>query len=231
MHGVIYNPSMILISQELGLSHVGLEHIDVGGFCGLKNVSTLLMSRNHLTSPPPLCPLKCSLEKLHLSSNSIAQFNKDFLMGFRKLEDIILSRNQLIQLPDLHWVHDTLHSISASKNNIQSLDAFRTDAPFKYLNYIDMGNNNIRTFDHTILRHLPQLRNLYIHGNKLTHVEDFRSYYMGIINLGANPWHCDGKLSWMGEEDMDFEEFLTCASPSCVEGTAIASMSKQNTPV
>ena len=210
---------------------MGLEYIDIGGFCGLKNVSTLLMSRNHLTSPPPLCPLKCSLETLDLSLNNITYFHKDFLMGFRKLQKIILSHNRCIQPPDLHWVYDTLHRVVASYNNIQSLDAFRTDVPFKYLNYVDLGYNNIRTFNVSLLRYLPQLKKLYIQGNKLIHVADFRSYYMEFISLFQNPWHCGAKLSWLGEEDLAFEEFLTCASPPCVQGAAIASMSKQNTAV
>ena len=123
--------SMFFISQELILSAVGLEHIDVGGFCGLKQISILKAGDNHLASPPPLCPLKCSLETLDLSSNDIAQFSKTFLMGFSKLRNINFGDNQIFQPPDLHWVLGTLHNVKAQGNKIQSLDAFHTDDHFK----------------------------------------------------------------------------------------------------
>ena len=216
----------LLILQKLILSLVGLKYVDLGGFCGLKNVSVLLMTRNHLSSPPPLCPLKCSLETLDLYSNNIAQFDKNFLMGFSKLQSIHLGRNQMFQPPDLHWVHNTLRLFWASGNVIESLDAFHTDAPFKNLGFIEVGSNNIRTFNVTLLRHLPRLKYLYLYSNRLRYVDDFRSYYKGFINLRGNPWHCDGALSWMGKEDMAFEEGLACASPSCAHGMAITEMGK-----
>ena len=150
-------------------------------------------------------------------------------MGFSKLKKINLRRNHIFQPPDLQWVHGTLQEVIASENNIQSLDAFDTDTPFKYLFYVDMGSNNIRTFNVTLLCYLPQLKQLILYDNKLIHVDDFRGCYMGGINLKANPWHCDATLSWMGAEDMAFEKSLTCVSPPCVHGMAIANMSKQNT--
>ena len=44
----------------------------------------------------------------------------------------------------------------------------------------------------------------------------------------ANPWHCGTALSWMGKDDMAFEDGLVCETPYCLQGNPIADMSKYN---
>ena len=73
---------------------------------------------------------------------------------------------------------------------------------------------------------MPKLEFLWLNDNKLTHIDNVRSLDIKFIGLKSNPWHCDGELSWMGEEDMGFERGLTCATPTCLHGMAIADMSK-----
>ena len=72
---------------------------------------------------------------------------------------------------------------------------------------------------------MPKLGRLYLNGNKLTHFGDVRSLHISTINLSSNPLHCGEELSWMGEEDLGFERGLTCATPACLHGMAIADMS------
>ena len=67
---------------------------------------------------------------------------------------------------------------------------------------------------------------LNLHENNFTHIDDFRTLFKGLIDLRRNPWHCGEDLYWMGEEEMRFERGLTCASPPCLHGMAIADMSK-----
>ena len=62
--------------------------------------------------------------------------------------------------------------------------------------------------------------------NDITHIDDFRSIYNKEISLWDNLWYCGAALSWMGEEDMAFEQYLTCAMPNCMHGRAIANVSK-----
>ena len=157
--------------------------------------------------------------------NNIRKFSKDSLKGFRRLELLHLDQNGMVQMPDLHWVRHTLQNVRMYRN-ISSLDAFHSNAPFKSLLYIDIGFNNIRTFIVTLLRQMTRQPKFIIHFNQLTYVDDFRGYHIESINLWNNPWHCDAKLSWMGEEDLVFEERLTCATPPCLHGMAIADMSK-----
>ena len=187
-----------------------------------------MLRKNQITTPPPICPLKCCLENLIIDSNSILKISKNFLMGFRKLKVFDLSSNNIFQLPDLHWVQHTLQEIKANKNNLSSLDALHTHIPFKSLHYITLGMNNIQSFNVSLMRQLTRWTDFHLYSNKLSYVDDFRSYHIKSINLLGNPWHCDASLSWMGEEDMAFEKGLTCATPSCLHGMAIADLSKYN---
>ena len=159
-------------------------------------ISTLNLDFNKLTSLSQLCSLKCCLVNLHIGYNNITRLDKHFLKGYNKLQEINLNKNNLLVLPDLHWVQYSLKTIMTSDNNIQSL-----------------------------LRHMPKLHFLLLDGNRLTHVDDFRSLNVRVILLENNPWHCGEELSWMGEEDLGFERGLTCATPTCLEGMVVAEMS------
>ena len=207
---------------------MGLEHIEVGAFCNLRQISTLNLNDNYLQYPPELRALKCCVVTLLVADNNISTLDKNFFRGYKKLETLNLNNDKLVQFPDLHWIQHSLKHISASHNKIQSLDMFNTSGMFEMLVYIDMGRNNIHIFDVTMLRHMPNLHKLYLHNNKLTHIDDFRIYYKKAINLVGNPWHCGTALSWMGEDDMAFEDRLVCETPDCLQGNPIADMSKYN---
>ena len=99
------------IFQDLDLSFMGIERIAVGGFCGLTNVSCLMLVGNKLVSPPQLYLLKCCIVKLLLGMNNIGKFSKDFLIGFWRLELLNLDQNGMFQMPDLHWIRHTLQNI------------------------------------------------------------------------------------------------------------------------
>ena len=77
---------------------------------------------------------------------------------------------------------------------------------------------------------MPKLTILELNGNEITRVDDFRSFYAMQINLNGNPLHCGAALSWMGEEEMEFEKDLVCATPTCLRDMAIADMSKSSNP-
>ena len=205
---------------------MGLEHIDAGAFCNLRNISTLNLDGNRLRSPPELCALKCCLVTLLLADNKISILGKDYFEGYTKLKRLHLGHNGLVQLPDLHWIQNSLTHILADNNKIKSFDMFKTRGVFDVLYYISMGMNYIHTFNVTILRHMPNLRTFILNNNKLTHIDDFRPYYKKVIRLTDNHWHCGMALSWMGKDDMEFEHDLTCETPACLKGTPIADMSK-----
>ena len=163
---------------------------------------------------------------LNVRNNNISRPGKHFLKGFKKLQKVVLSYNKLSVLPDVHWIQHSVSDLLANKNKIQSLDALQTYGTYLRLKFLSVYHNDIRHFNVSILRHMPKLNAFYIHANKLTHIDDVRSLDIRVMNLMFNPWHCSEELSWMGEEDMGFERGLTCATPSCLHGMAIADMSK-----
>ena len=214
--------------QKLRLTTMRLEHIEDGAFCYLRQVSLLNLNQNQLQSLPELCALTCCLVTLSLSHNNISNIRKNAFEGYQILEELYLSYNKLLVLPDMHWIRHSLRGIQANGNKIESLDVFETSGVFKSLSYIDMGLNRIRIFNITILHHVPKLRYLILRGNELTTIDDFRIYYKKNIRLAGNPWHCGTSLSWMGEDDMPFENGLVCETPACKQGIAISDMSKYN---
>ena len=203
---------------------MGIERIGIGAFCGVQQVSRLLLENNKLTSLPSLCPLKCCLMLLLLNNNDIGLVSNDSFKSLKKLREIYLSRNNLVQLPNLHWIRHSLVTFEASDNDIQSLDMIEPFGIFEVLNSFDVTGNNIRHFNVSILRQMPQLKWFYIPRNKISHIEDFRTLYDEQIYLSNNPWHCGAELSWMGEVDMNFERSLKCATPDCLCDRAIADM-------
>ena len=216
--------------QELALRSKGIARTAVAAFCGLSQLLVMNLGYNELTSAPHLCPVKYFLEAIHLEHNKISTINKNYLEGFTKLKEINLSDNDIITLPDLHWVQHSLSYMRAANNYATSLEAFQTPDIFEQLVFVYMSANNIDDFNVTILRHMPKLTRLLLNANEITHVDDFRSFYEKKINLLDNPWHCGAALSWMGEEDMEFEHGLVCATPVCRRDVAIANMSKLSKP-
>ena len=215
-----------LILQELGLAHMGLERIEAGAFCGISNISTLNLNFNKLTSFPQLCSLRCCLVKLQIRNNKILRLSKHFFKSFKKLQSIDLNNNYLLVLPDLHWIQHSVSRLTTRRNKLQSLDALQTSGIYIRLRIITVSDNNLRNFNVSLLRHMLKLDYFMLDGNQLTHINDLRGFDIRILNLRDNPWHCDEELSWMGEEEMDFERGLTCVSPACLHGMVIADMSK-----
>ena len=220
-----YPVQMYVTLQKLGLALMNLEWIEGSAFCGVRNISELILNYNKLTSLPQLCPLKCCLVVLGIANNHISRLSKHFFKGFKKIRDINLNKNSLHVLPDLHWTQHSLFSLMADGNKIQSLDGLHTSGIYLELNYVEVPGNDIRNFNISILRHMPKLCSLGLHNNKLTHIDDFRSLYVQYISLGFNPWHCGVELSWMS--DMSFKiRGPTCATPICRQGMDIMAMSK-----
>ena len=212
--------------QDLIFAVMDLKWIEDGAFCGIAELSKLNLNYNKLTSLPNMCSIKHSLVDLEIANNNISRLNKTFLKGFKKLRFINLNYNTLFMLPYLHWIQHSVSIVFAANNKIQSLSALDTYGLYQRLNFVDFGNNVMRTFNVSLLHHMPKLGYFNLGSNQLNNIDDFRSRYTGDINLRYNPWHCGAELSWMGDEDMAFERGLICATPTCLEGKAVAEMSK-----
>ena len=219
------------VLKELVLSGMGLKHIDDNAFCGLRQITKLLLTNNRLTAPPQLHTSKCCILMLFMAHNKIT-FDKEYFKGFKKLRKLKLTNNNLGHWPDIHWLEDSLRFLYACNNRFQSLDLLLANANFSRLIYLDVSFNLIHSWNTSLLHHMPALDRLYLCGNQLSTIDDFRNYYFGQIELAENPWHCGPELSWMiswMDEEYIFsmgKPRLICATPACLQGASIAEMSK-----
>ena len=212
--------------QKLYLPSKSLKHVEIADFCGLRQLLSLNLEENEFTSAPHMCSVKCSLEYLHLEGNKISRISKKYFKDFKKIRITDLNMNNIILLPDLHWVQHSLASVLVADNHVTSLEAFQTFNISQKLYYIDMGCNNIKSINATLLRHMPKLSRLLLYTNEIAHVDDLWSFNDIEVNLIDNPLHCGAALSWMGEKDLMLEHGFTCATPVCLQDMVIADMSK-----
>ena len=169
---------------------------------------------------------------LELSFNNISIINKDYFKGLRKLKSLLIIDNNLAILPELHWIQNSLRSLWADFNRLQSFDALQINGNFSRLMSVSVGYNMISSLnnDASFMNHMPKLHCLRLYGNNLTYINDFRNDYVGNISLQMNPWHCGPQISWMGEDNNSFERRLTCATPICMRGRSIAAMGEHKAP-
>ena len=203
-----------------------IKDTEPGTFCGLEELEILDLQYNKLSKVPELTPLKLTLSELFLSYNQLSRFPDDYFQGFVKLQHLHISYNHMQAVPSLGWLAPTLKTLHSGKNNITSIEGFVTDKWFDKLHKLDLSKNKINAFDVEILLTMPKLRYLYIYGNFITHLGDYRPYFSHVILLSANPFHCDMRMAWITTVTSEFIGAPTCATPWCLKGRRISNMSK-----
>jgi hypothetical protein len=131
--------------EYLDLAHNKLKHLDVGVFTGLINLQTVFLARN----------------KLHY-------LHPDSFVGSPNLQSLYLSQNSRLQIPnDSHFIYShSLKSLGISDCNISSISV-ETLANVSALERLGLMYNNLRSLDINILKALPNMSTLYLHGNPL----------------------------------------------------------------
>ena len=186
-----------------------------------------MLDYNKLHTAPELSPVKSTLRKLYLSENQLVRFPNDYFKGFLQLQDFQVTDNHLVAAPSVSWLASTLESLSLENNRITSVTGIYSQMPFQKLSMLYLQVNEITKFDVRILSKMPILRHLRIDTNHIRHISDYRPYfpYTDII-LHVNPFHCDMKMAWMSTVVNIFVRQSTCATPWCLKGKLIATMSK-----
>ena len=150
-----------------------LEWIEVGVFCGIRDVSILKVIYDKLASLPQLCLLKCCLLNLWIACNNILRLSKDSLNGFKKLKIVNLGSNNLNfrTLPDLHRFQNSLIRLLVNDNQIST--SLQTSEIYRKLIYLTVSKNTFCNFKITFLRHMPKMGYLGLNGNKVTRTDEF----------------------------------------------------------
>ena len=211
------------------LQRMELQEIEPGTFCGLDEMESLNLRFNKLTEVPELTPLKRTLVKLLLSDNQLLRFPKKYFEGFIKLSYLDVGKNHLQTVPAVGWISLTLLILRFRENNITSIEGMATPERtmrLAKLHEINLNDNQINAFDVTILSRMPKLVYLYLHGNSLTYIDDYRPFFKYDALLTGNPFHCDIGMAWMTSVKNNFLHSPMCATPWCVKGRALFKMSK-----
>jgi len=179
--------------DRLDVLRCGLRRIELGAFNGLTNLIALSIWYNEITEiKPGTFEIIISLESLHLDYNRIKHVDRDTFSGLLRLKYLFLSQNKLqflhpdtfsglpnlehlylynnpgIHIPtDRNFIksHSLLH-LDISRCNISSVSV-ETFANVSALNWLKLNLNKLWTVDINILRALPKLSAMYLHGNPL----------------------------------------------------------------
>ena len=226
----INSPSL----SRLEISYTGLRSVTAEIFATVRNLRELLMVRNLISDIiPGAFENMNSLEYLSFEINSLEHLDSDMFSGLVNLKHIDLSYNKIqyihpdtfLGLPNIHKVilkansalqiptnrnfvnSPSLSQLSISQCSVNSVSV-ETFANVSALELLDLSYNELWTVDINILRALPKLSTLSLHGN---------------------PLHCDCQLQevwrWCKDRNIQtWEWFLAtifvpqCDTPSDVWG-------------
>jgi hypothetical protein len=146
-----------------------------------------------------------NLKVIYLQGNKLQYLHPETFLGLPKFRSLYLSINFGLQIPtERRFITSHfLKHLGISGCNISSVSV-ETFANVSALEFLDLGENNLKSLDISILKALPQLYTLYLHGN---------------------PLQCDCQLQevWRWCQDHNIETAyngigLKCVTPSEVKG-------------
>jgi hypothetical protein len=131
--------------EYLALSHNRLEYLDSSLFSGL-----------------------VGLNYIFLNGNKLQYVHPDTFLGLQNLQYLSLYNNPTLTVPnDRNFINShSLSHLDISNCTISSLSV-ETFANVSALKWLDLRENNLMTEDINILRSLPELTELHLHGNPL----------------------------------------------------------------
>ena len=228
----VENDSFVSLT-ELGLLHInrcGLRTIEVGAFNGLRKLTILSIQGNDISELIPgtfesMNSLKyLGLEKnklehldsvvfsglvdiqyINLGSNKLQSLHPDTFVRLPNLQQLNLSTNPTLTIPnDSNFIISlSLSQLSISYCNISSLSV-ETLTNASALEVLDLRYNELGTVGINILRALPKLSTLYLHGNPLECDCQLQEVWR---------W-CEDRNIWTADGDIAPE----CDTPSEVKG-------------
>uniref|UniRef100_A0A3Q3JBP9 Uncharacterized protein n=1 Tax=Monopterus albus TaxID=43700 RepID=A0A3Q3JBP9_MONAL len=160
-------PSTVKVAD---LSENKISRIQVADFKNLPLLTQLELNRNHISQIDngAFANLIC-LEKLNLNNNKLVELGEDVFHGLSNLTELRLSSNRI-------------QTVASS--------SFRSMTSLKFL---DISHNKLYEIAkvHSILQHLPHLRELYIKNNNINTFHSWEltnsSLELGYLDLSQNP--------------------------------------------
>jgi hypothetical protein len=216
--------------ESLDVSWIGLRTIEVGAFNGLTDLKSISIFFNNIDKIiRGTFENLSNLKRLDLVNNNLQHLDSDVFSGLFNLNHVSLAQNRLLYLnADTFLGLPNIQSVDLSYNPFLKIP---TDRPFiksPSLLLVSIGGCNLRSVSSEIFAKVSALEKLDLSDNKLSTI-DINILKtlpkLSLLYLHGNPLHCDCQLKelWRWCEDRNitsgyFNFRPHCATPSEVKG-------------
>ncbi|XP_029377136.1 matrix-remodeling-associated protein 5 [Echeneis naucrates] len=192
--------------ERMNLGFNSINRITDKSLAGLKKLELLMIHGNDIHSlPDGAFRDLTSLQMLKMSYNKLKEISRDTLRGLWALGRLHLDHNRLEFIhPDAFQGLTSLRLLQLEGNRLQQLHpaAFATFTladrfHVSTLRHLYLSDNGLTALPSGLVTSMPQLENLYLHGN---------------------PWTCDCSMRWLQDWDKTSPGVLKCKKDRALPG-------------
>ncbi|XP_034411914.1 matrix-remodeling-associated protein 5 [Cyclopterus lumpus] len=198
--------------ERMNLGFNSINKITDKSLAGLRKLELLMVHGNDIHSlPHGAFKDLTSLQMLKMSYNKLKEINRHTLHGLWALARLHLDHNQLEFIhPDAFQGLTALRLLQLEGNRLQQLHP-ATFATFTLmghfhvstLRHLYLSDNRLTSLPSRLLATMPQLENLYLHGNS---------------------WICDCNMRWLYDWDKTSPDVLKCKKDRALPGGQLCPM-------
>ncbi|KAM4795701.1 matrix-remodeling-associated protein 5 [Rhinophrynus dorsalis] len=198
--------------ERINLGFNSIHSVALDSFAGLSKLEMLLIHSNNVHNiPNNAFKDLISLQVFKMSYNKLKTITSHTFHGLSGLTRLHVDHNNIEFIhPNAFNGLTSLRLLHLEGNMIQQLHA-NTFCTFNFLDYfrqstlkhLYLSDNMIQTLPAAMVQTMPQLENLYLHGN---------------------PWTCDCGLKWLLEWDEQSNGVLKCKKDRSYENGQLCSM-------
>ncbi|KAM9836055.1 matrix-remodeling-associated protein 5 [Aulostomus maculatus] len=184
--------------ERINLGFNSINKLTEKSLAGMRRLELLMIHGNNIhTLPDGVFRDLISLQMLKMSYNKLTELTRHSLQGLWGLTRLHLDHNQLEFIhPDAFHGLTSLRLLQLEGNSLQQLhpDTFTTFTLIGHLHvstlrHLYLSDNGLMSLRSRLLETMPQLENLYLHGN---------------------PWSCDCSMMWLHDWDKTSPGVLKC---------------------
>ncbi|KAL1021834.1 hypothetical protein UPYG_G00018640 [Umbra pygmaea] len=198
--------------ERMNLGFNTISRVTQSSLAGLRKLELLMMHGNDIHNiPSGAFKDLMSLQMLKISYNKLKEINRDTFQGLWSLSRLHLDHNRLESIhPDTFQGLISLRLLQLEGNRLQQLhpSTFATFSMMGYfhistLRHLYLSDNRLISLPQRLLGGMPQLENLFLHGN---------------------PWSCDCRMRWFPNWDKNSAGVLKCKKDRAYAGGQLCPM-------